>query len=43
MTRAAAYLLQEIQRRGASSPLLIAIDGRCAAGKTTLALSLIHI
>ena len=40
MTRAAAYLLQEIQRRGASSPLLIAIDGRCAAGKTTLAAEL---
>ena len=40
MTRAAAYLLQEIQLRGASSPLLIAIDGRCAAGKTTLAAEL---
>lgn len=40
MTRAAAYLLQEIQRRGANSPLLIAIDGRCAAGKTTLAAEL---
>ncbi len=38
MTRAAAYLLEELKgRMGARAPLLAAIDGRCAAGKTSLA------
>lgn len=38
MTRAAAYLLEELKgQKGARAPLLAAIDGRCAAGKTSLA------
>lgn len=39
MGQAKAYLLEAIrQHSGADTPLLIALDGRCAAGKTTLAL-----
>ena len=36
MEEACAVILQEMQSRK-EEPLLIAIDGRCAAGKTTLA------
>lgn len=32
-----AVLLKELSRRQADGPILLAIDGRCASGKTTLA------
>ena len=41
MENASDILLEKIHNlSGKSTPLLLAIDGRCASGKTTLALSI---